>query len=73
MKSLGYRTHQAGKWHLGARPEWIPNFNIAADPHEKTDRAKAESQKLAELQEKLEAERAKDNPTLPTDLKGLPN
>lgn len=25
LKSLGYSTHQCGKWHLGARPEWIPN------------------------------------------------
>ena len=42
LRSLGYRTHQSGKWHLGARREWIPNaygFNTsygtltgAADP-----------------------------------------
>jgi hypothetical protein len=25
LKSLGYHTHQSGKWHLGARPAWIPN------------------------------------------------
>lgn len=24
LRSLGYRTYQAGKWHLGSRPEWGP-------------------------------------------------
>lgn len=25
LKSLGYKTYQSGKWHLGARAEWGPN------------------------------------------------
>ena len=25
LKSAGYKTYQAGKWHLGAKPEWCPN------------------------------------------------
>ena len=24
LQSLGYRTYQSGKWHLGSRPEWGP-------------------------------------------------
>ena len=25
LQSIGYRTYQAGKWHLGARTQWGPN------------------------------------------------
>lgn len=25
LKSVGYTTYLTGKWHLGAKPEWIPN------------------------------------------------
>ncbi len=25
LKSVGYTTYLSGKWHLGAKPEWIPN------------------------------------------------
>jgi arylsulfatase A-like enzyme len=25
LKAVGYSTYQMGKWHLGAKPEWIPN------------------------------------------------
>jgi arylsulfatase A-like enzyme len=25
LRSIGYRTAMAGKWHLGSRPEWGPN------------------------------------------------
>lgn len=25
LKAVGYTTYQMGKWHLGAKPEWIPN------------------------------------------------
>lgn len=50
----------------------IQLFNIAADPYEQTNLVAAEPAKVAELQALLEAERAKDDPTLPADLKGVP-
>lgn len=72
----GEQSLRHGDWKLiqSAKPMSPPKlFNIAADPYEKSDLAKAEPQKLAELQALLAAERAKDNPQLPKDLAGLPN
>jgi arylsulfatase A-like enzyme len=81
LKNIAYRTHLAGKWHLGARPEWIPNaygfdtsygtLTGAADPYEKTNLADKEPERLAELNVLLAAELAKDNKVLPADLKGI--
>ena len=47
-------------------------FNIAEDPYEKKDLAKAEPQRVAELKKLLETQKALDNPKLPEDLKGMP-
>lgn len=47
-------------------------FNLANDPYEKADRATTEPKKLAELQELLAVQKAKDDPRLPADLIGLP-
>lgn len=63
-----------GDWKLIVRGKNAPElFNIAADPYEKTDLAASEPARVAELQQLLAAERAKDNPKLPEDLVGLPH
>lgn len=63
-----------GNWKLIASKNKQPElFDIAADPFEKENLATAQTDKLAEMQELLETERAKDEPTLPADLKGLPH
>ncbi|MFO1045285.1 MAG: arylsulfatase [Planctomycetaceae bacterium] len=48
-------------------------FNLAADPYEKTDLAKTETNKVEELKVLLTTEQAKDRKSLPDDLVGLPN
>lgn len=57
-------AHKNGRYEL---------FNIRLDPFEKNDLAVRELQKVEELTQLLTAERAKDNPVLPPDLKGLPH
>lgn len=47
-------------------------FNIAADPNEKTNLAESKPEKVAELKELLEKQRALDVKKLPADLAGLP-
>lgn len=63
-----------GDWKLIARSKGESElFNIAEDPFEKTNLANTEPGKVAELTERLAVEKAKDNPVMPEDLKGLPH
>ena len=48
-------------------------FNLAADPYEKEDLAGKEPKRLEEMRARLAAEFAKDEKTMPADLKGLPH
>lgn len=62
-----------GDWKLIQPGKSEPQlFNIATDPYEKTDLAKTELEKVIELQKLLAEQRAKDDPKLPEDLRGLP-
>ncbi|HEX7897818.1 MAG TPA: arylsulfatase [Planctomycetota bacterium] len=61
-----------GDWKLIAPPKDKPKlFNLAADPYEKTDLADAKPEVVDDLSKRLAAERAKDDPKLPDDLKGM--
>jgi arylsulfatase A-like enzyme len=63
-----------GDWKLIGRKQGKHElFNITADPYEKNDLAAKEPEKLAELNKLLAAEQSRDDPVLPTDLKGLPH
>lgn len=66
------RCLRLGDWKLiqPAKKGALELYNIATDPFEKTDLAASETAKLEELRQRLEGERAKDNPTLPADLEG---
>lgn len=62
-----------GGWKLIVRKKGGSElFNITEDPFEKTDLAKDQPEKVAELRALLLQEVAKDNRVLPPDLVGLP-
>lgn len=71
----GARSLRLGDWKLITKPAMAKDelYNIAADPFEKSDLAEKEPERLRELKDRLAQERAKDNPKMPDDLKGLPN
>jgi len=69
----GGRALRHGDWKLIVSPAGETQlFNLAQDPHEKTDLATSQMRKVAELQTLLAEQRAKDNPKLPEDLIGFP-
>jgi arylsulfatase A-like enzyme len=69
----GDASLRQGDWKLidrkGGKPEL---YNIARDPFEKENVARDETAKFTQLNELLLLERAKEQPQLPADLKGLP-
>ncbi|MGV3661722.1 MAG: arylsulfatase B [Prosthecobacter sp.] len=70
----GERSLRLGDWKLIQHAKGAAElYNIAADPYEKRDLAASEAAKLEELRKRLEMEHARDNPTLPADLEGLPH
>lgn len=63
-----------GSWKLIAHPKGKTElYDLAADPYEKNDLAGAKPEAVDELSKLLAAERAKDDPKLPDDLRGLPD
>jgi arylsulfatase A-like enzyme len=62
-----------GDWKLILNPQGKKQlFDLGKDPYEKTDLAAEKPELLADLSARLDAERAKDDPKLPDDLRGLP-
>lgn len=63
-----------GTWKLVAPAEAKPQlFDLAADPYEKKDLAAEKPEVVDDLLKRLAAERAKDEPKVPEDLKGIPD
>lgn len=70
----GARSLRLGDWKIIRPARGKPElYNIAADPFEKKNLAMDEPARVKELQDRLAAEHAKDNPVMPEDLKGLPH
>jgi arylsulfatase A-like enzyme len=60
-----------GDWKLIRTKNRTELFRITADPYEKHECAAENPDRVSELLSLLEAQKAKDNPTLPEDLKGF--
>jgi arylsulfatase A-like enzyme len=72
-KSKG-QTLRHGDWKLIAPSKAKPElYDLAADPYEKKDLAGAKPEVVDDLLKRLAAERAKDEPKQPDDLRGLPD
>lgn len=69
----GGASLRRGEWKLVATTSGETQlFRIPADPREEKNLAKDRPEVVQELQGLMDAERAKDDPNLPDDLKGLP-
>lgn len=73
---IGHRQGQAllhGPWKLVVNAKGKAElYDLSADPYEKTDLAPSKPDVVADLSARLAAERARDDPKLPDDLRGLP-
>lgn len=62
-----------GDWKLIVRNKGKPElYNLADDPHEKTNVAGTQGAKVRQLEKLLREHRDRDDPKLPQDLEGLP-
>ena len=68
------QTLRHADWKLIIAPKAKPQlFDLAADPYEKKDLAEAKPEVVDDLSKRLAAEKAKDEPKLPDDLRGFPD
>jgi arylsulfatase A-like enzyme len=69
----GGQALRHGDWKLIVSRKGEPElFNIATDPYEKNNVAKAQAAKVRQLRKLLQQHRDRDDPKLPPDLDGLP-
>jgi arylsulfatase A-like enzyme len=69
----GHALHY-GDWKLIVPAKGKPElFNLAVDPYEKNDLAATDLRRVAEMQEVISEQQAKDDPVLPKDVQGFPN
>lgn len=74
IAAAGGQSLRHGDWKLIQQGKSAPQlFNIGADPYEKDNLAKANPEKVAQLQKLLDQQKALDLPNIPGDLEGFPH